>query len=361
MRRINSRDVARRAGVSQSTVSRVLNNNFSDKIPISQETIERVTKVVEELGYEPNLAARSLRTRQTSMIGVLFDDILSSLSHKILEGIYATTEEAGFHILIQSSGHRENRTKADIARDQECLRWFQAQQVEGIIVVDSRANVAHPEDSLNSGGLPIIFVNRYWNENPPHAFVYPDDRGGGQMATRHLIDLGHQKIGYINGPAERCTCSSERLLGFQDALREAGLEMRPEWVVRGDWRPESGYNAAKQIFRHGERPTALFVANDYMAVGCIRAVQELGIRVPEDLAIVGFDNREAATYVEPPLTTVTLPGDAMGRLAAEMMIDATRKKQVPITGRQVPSRLLIRNSCGSGTVSPGSWLWQPTS
>lgn len=360
MQRVNSRDVARRAGVSQSTVSRVLNNNFHDKFPISQETIDRVIQAVEELGYEPNLAARGLRTGQTLMIGILFDDILSRLSHKILEGIQTTLDRAGFHVLIQSSGHREDRTDADIKKDQEYVRWFQAQRVAGIIMVDSRANAARPEDSLNSGGLPMIFVNRFWKENPPHPFIYPNDREGGYMATRHLIDLGHRKIGYINGPDERCTCGSDRLLGFQDALAEAGLEMRPEWVFRGGWSPESGYEAGKHILSSTDRPTAIFSANDYMAIGCIRAAHDLRIRVPEELAIVGFDNREAATYVEPALTTVILPGDEMGAHAAELMMKAVRGEEYPIEGMQISSRLIIRNSCGSGAVPPSTWLWQPT-
>ncbi len=360
MQRVNSRDVARRAGVSQSTVSRVLNNNLQDKFPISQETIERVMNAVEELGYEPDLAARSLRTGQTLMIGILFDDILSSLSHKILEGIQTTLDQAGFHVLIQSAGHKEVRAEADIKRAQEYVRWFHAQRVEGIIVVDSRANAATLGDTLKSSGLPLIFVNRFWKENPPHAFVYPDDRGGGYMATRHLIELGHQKIGYINGPDERCSCGPDRLLGFQDALREAELEIRTEWMWRGNWRPESGYAAGKQILSRADRPTAIFAANDYMAIGCIRAAFDLGLRVPEDFAIVGFDNREAATYVEPALTTVTLPGDEMGTRAAELMVSAIRGEEYPVAGVQIPSTIIIRNSCGSNAVPPSTWLWKPS-
>lgn len=360
MQRVSSRDVARRAGVSQSTVSRVLNSHLHDKFPISQETIDRVMQAVEELGYEPNLAARSLRTGRSLTVGVLFDDILSSLSHKILEGIQATLDDAGLHVLIQSSGHREDRTAADNKRDQEYVRWFRAQRVAGIIMVDSRANAARPEDSLNSGGVPMVFVNRFWEENPPHPFVYPDDRGGGYMATRHLIDLGHRKIGYINGPNERCTCGSHRFLGYQDALAEAGIGMRPEWILRGSWRPESGYEVGRQILSGSDRPTAIFAANDYMAIGCIRAARDLGVHVPEELAVVGFDNREAATYVEPALTTVTLPGTEMGIRAAELMLRAVRGDQYAVAGMQVSSSLIVRNSCGSGAVPPGTWLWVPT-
>lgn len=358
MRRASSRDVARRAGVSQSTVSRVLNKNISDKFPISEDTIARVLQAVDELDYEPNLAARSLRTRQTMMIGVLFDDIDCDLSTEILSGILTVLNDAGYHILVRSSEHDEERTRADVERDRECVHWFRAQQVEAIIIVDSRANLALPEDDLDSGDVPMVFINRIWEneEMSNHTFVYPDSIGGGYLATHHLIALGHQRIGYINGPEERCTCGGDRLTGFRNALAEANLVSNPEWVLRGDWSAESGYAAGQKLLSRNNRPTAIFAANDYMAIGCIAAARNLGLDVPEDLAVVGFDNRDVAIYTDPALTTVTLPGLEMGRGGAELVIAAARGEAFRPGGTIVPSKLIVRNSCGSNRVPKGKWL-----
>jgi DNA-binding LacI/PurR family transcriptional regulator len=331
---ITIKQVADAAGVSVATASRALSN--SDH-PINPETKQRILEVAQQLNYRPNQVARSLRTDRSPIIGIICDDITSDFTTVIVRGIQDRLKAEGyFCIVINTDWNPDNEQKA--------IHDLAGHSIEGIIFAETTHQFADRE--LNLGDKKSVFVHRLFANGSANSIV-PDEIYGGHLATQHLIQLGHRRIGHVLGSHEYFS-SEERLQGYKLALEEAGIPFDPTLVAEGGYALEPGYRGARQLLELPEPPTAIFAANDLSAVGTIYAAQDLGLHLPDDLAIVGYDDQSIVpTIVRPNLTTVTLPCFEMGQASAELLLsliqkDVTLKEEIKIKGK-----LIVRESCGS--------------
>jgi LacI family transcriptional regulator, galactose operon repressor len=326
-------DIARETGFSISTVSRVLSNS---NYPVSESIREKVLRAAEMMGYEPNIAARSLRTDRTNTIGIIVDDLLSPFTPPIVRGIQDYLNEHGFLSLIVNSDW-------DPDQEQAAIKTLLSRPVDGIIFVEYSHQTT--SDVLEQSNKPRVFVHRLFG-SPIKNSVVPDDYYGASLATEHLINLGHRRIGYINGPENWHTCRA-RLSGYQNTLASHNLVFDAALVQPGDWELESGYGAAENLLKLAERPTAIFAANDQMALGAIYAIQDAGLRVPEDVAVVGYDNRNFTKTVRPSITTVNMPVIEMGGVAAELLLRQIAEGRKEAEEIKVKGQLIVRETCGA--------------
>jgi LacI family transcriptional regulator len=326
-------EIATATGFSVPTVSRALTN---PDYPLSAATRQRINEVAREMGYKPNLTARSLRTDQSNTIGIIVDDILSPFAPRILRGIQDVLKQHGYlNLIINSDWY------PDVER--EAISTLLSRPVDGIIFVEN----AHlkDNDTLHRSRKPYVFVHRFIGAKVTNSIV-PDNYDGVILAIQHLVSLGHRRIAFINGP-DGYPVAQQRLEAYKAELAAQNLEFEPILVDKGDWEYEGGYKAAKNILKVAHLPTAIFVANDVMALGAIDAIQEAGLHVPNDLAIVGYDNRDFTSIVHPKITTVTIPAYEMGQLAAEFLLKQLREGWQEMDEIKVKGRLLIRETCGA--------------
>jgi LacI family transcriptional regulator len=327
------KDVARDAGVSVATVSRV----FNDSGPVSAETRQRILDVAARLRYAPHGVARSLITSKTSTIGVLLPDLYGEFFSEVIRGMDQAAQRRGYHLLVSSSHDAKDEIEA-------ALRAMRG-RVDGLIAMsphlDAPALVANVPLAL-----PVVLLNCAVKGNGYDALTIQNLRGAYQM-TRHLLDLGHRPIAMIRG-AEGNYDAAERLTGYRKALREAGLEPRAEWELPGDFTEASGFRAVAALLALGERPTAVFAANDAMAIGALSALREAGVRVPEEIAVVGFDDIPLARYMNPPLSSVHVPMAGLGARAVETLLHAMDAKNEHTRRHQrMETTLVVRRSCGA--------------
>lgn len=329
--RVTIKDIARAAGVSHTTVSRALR----DSEEISPETRARIRAIAESLGYRPNPVARALQGRRTQTIGVVVTRLSDPFHTEVVQGIERVAQAHGYGLLLSLSHE-------DPEKERAIVEMLAAKQVDGIIVAASRLGSRYLP-LLEALRIPIVLINSH--QTGPYVYsVATDNVHGGYLATRYLIGLGHRAIAYI-GSRRGGRSNQDRYRGYRQALREAGLNPRPEWVVKGDGRVEGGEMAMRRLLEVRPRPTAVFCYNDLTAIGALKAALRAGLRVPEELSIIGFDGLEEGTYVIPALTTVAQPRQQLGRLAAEMLLEI-------LDGRPSPKRILLqgtlieRESCG---------------
>jgi len=326
-------DIAKETGFSISTVSRVLSNS---NYPVAEQIREKVVRAAETMGYEPNIAARSLRTDRTKTIGIIVDDLLSPFTPPIVRGIQDYLNETGFLSLIVNSDWDPNQ-------EQAAIKTLLSRPVDGIIFVEYSHQTT--SDALERSNKPRVFVHRLFG-SPIKNSVVPDDHYGASLATEHLIGLGHDRIGYINGPENWHTCRA-RLRGYQDTLANHNLPFDESLIQPGDWEMDSGYAAAQNFLKQEEPPTAIFAANDSMALGAIYAIQDAGLRIPDDIAVVGYDNRNFTTTVRPRITTVSMPVIEMGGVAAELLLKQIAEGRKEEEEIKVKGQLIIRETCGA--------------
>lgn len=329
-------DIARETGYSIATVSRVLSHS---SYPVSEQIRERVLQAAEALDYEPNIAARSLRTDRTATIGIIVDDLLSPFTPPIVRGIQDHLHEHGFLSLIVNSDW-------DPDQEQAAIKTLLHRPVDGIIFVEYSHRAI--SDALEQSNKPRVFVHRLFG-SPIKNSVVPDDSFGAGLATRHLMALGHRRIGYINGPENWHTCRA-RLRGYHDALVADGRAFEPALVQPGDWEIESGYLAAQNLLRLDERATAIFAANDLMALGAIYAAQDAGLEIPGDMAVVGYDNRNFTRIFRPGITTVSMPTIDMGTVAAELLLKQVAEGRKEEEEIKVKGQLIVRQTCGASAA-----------
>jgi len=334
---VTIRDVAEAAGVSIATVSRVLNNINH---PVGAETRQRILAAAESLGYRPNIAARSLRTDRSATVGIIADDIVGPFATKIIRGIQDRLRQAGYLCVIISADW-------DPEAEREAIHDLISRSIDGIIFSETWHNTA--VESLDIASKPYVFVHRQFAA-PGQYSTIPDEHHGAHLAMTHLIGLGHRRIGYINGP-EHYYASALRLDGYQEELARAQIAFDPALVGCGDWGLDSGYAAMVRLLDAQPRLTALFAGNDLMAAGAIYALQDAGLRVPEDVAVVGYDDREISRTFRPKLTTVTLPCYEMGQAAAQMLLERMGGKREIVEEVKVRGCLLVRESCGADAVA----------
>ncbi|MDP9799748.1 DNA-binding LacI/PurR family transcriptional regulator [Catenuloplanes nepalensis] len=329
-------DVARLAGVSHQTVSRVLNEHPN----VRPETRDRVLAAIEELAYRRNFSARALVTSRTQTLGVVAFDTTLFGPASTLYGIEQAAREAGYFVSIVSL---KSITRETV---REALDYLAAQSVDGYIVLAPQQAAIEAIAGLPLG-LPVVAVEGPNAGDVP--IVAVDQAGGGALATQYLLDLGHRTVWHIGGPPNWLEADA-RVRGWESALTAAGAPVPPP--VRGDWSPRSGYQAGAELATLARaepgRITAIFVGNDQMALGALRALREADIRVPEDVSVVGFDDIPEAEFFPPPLTTVTQDFTEVGRRSMRMLLaqlDAARPDHPPGALRDiVPARLAIRSS-----------------
>ena len=317
------KDIAARAKVSVATVSYVLNKTNN---PVSEETRQRVLEIAGEMNYQPNWAAKGLKTARYNAIGVMVEDMRSFFASSIIDGISQCAEENGLSVIL-SNLRMDNKT--DIANYyeigkhtawiKEMIQGMMQMQVDGLIYIGAFYRDVH--DLLSNFSVPHAYLYCYASGDSDHPSVYYDDELAAYEATHHLVDKGHTRIAHVRG-VPNTDPSIDREAGYCRALREAGLPIEEELIVTGDFLIEVAYKNILPVLGAQTPPTAVFVASDYMAKGVYDACQELNLRVPEDISIVGFDDREYAALLTPPLTTMAMPSHQMGYRAMEEMIRA---------------------------------------
>lgn len=311
-------DVARLAGVSPTTVSFVLNNVSGSGI--SERTSSRVKASAHELHYRPNATAKLLRTNRSHTIGFVTDEIASTpFAGDIIKGAQAAAWEDGKTLVIVDTG--KNRKIEESA-----VEMMLERRVEGIIYAAMYHRAVEPP--TNCREVPVVLLDCY-SEDGSWASVVPDEVSGGRTATEVLLDKGHERVGFIN-LRPGVPAAIGRLEGYKQALEARGLAFDSSLVGYGDGTANAGYEIAAALLRASDPPTAIFCGNDQMAMGAYEALKEIGLRVPEDVAVVGFDNLDLiAAQLRPPLSTVALPHYEMGRWAVEYLIEQAEHERIP--------------------------------
>lgn len=334
-------EVAKLAGVSRSTVSRVVNQHPN----VRPEVRERVWEVIRKTGYQPHAAARSLATRRTRVIGLIIPQAVTTLFTDpyfpiLIRGVADACNAHNYHLMLSLFSRRrvqESRARQDLLY-QQVLR---GRYLDGVVV--SSAPLDDPIfPRLLEDGVPFIIVGRYPHERANYVDV--DNVAGARMAVEHLLQLGHERVATITGPLNMCS-GQDRLEGYRQALAARGIPVDEDLIAEGDFTEQGGQAAMRRLLPH--RPTAVFAASDMMAVGAIKVLREAGLRVPEDVAVVGFDDIPLASMVEPPLTTVRQPIEQLGSMAVELLVSLMENPGEETVHRVVlPTELVIRASCG---------------
>jgi len=328
---VTIRSVAVAAGVSMSTVSNVLSGRHEQ---MAVETRERVLAAIASLNYQPNHAARSLVTKRTATIGLIMSEVTNSLYPPVTVGAEEACREAGYGLLLANADDAESELRG--------VDLMRAKRVDALVIFSVSLLDADNRQlyAAQKAGMPVVAINRCLPLDAPLSAVWFDHKSGGRLATQHLIDLGHRRIAHIAGPANRMT-GIHRREGYEAALTTAGIPLQPSLVASGDYSFASGEHLMRQLWP--ERPTAVFVAGDAMALGALRALSRLGVRVPDDLSLVAFGNPDFVRYATPAITTVDLPVAMAGRVAVEL---ALRRMQRPEEKevRLLETSLLVRET-----------------
>ncbi|MGB9870828.1 MAG: LacI family DNA-binding transcriptional regulator [Anaerolineae bacterium] len=337
--RPTSRDVARLAGVSRTTVSLVLNN--VPDVPISPETRQRVLEAARQLNYYPDASARRLVSGKTSTIALVWhrgpdrtyrDAFLPGL----LQGVTRAARLYGYYVLFRPIEPDEP--------DDAWVELARGRHTDGLILSGPRSDDTALLD-LHREGFPLVLHGQLPGADIPSVDV--DNERGAMTAVRHLLALGHRRIGMITNAPLAYTASRQRLEGYRRALQEAGIPYDEALVRYGNFDEESGRQAMEALLAREERPTAVFVASDMVAIGALRALQEHGLRAPEDVAIASFDDIAASRYLTPALTTVHVPTFGLGWSAAELLIRIIEGDTPNETQVRLETELIVRESCGA--------------
>jgi LacI family transcriptional regulator len=330
--------VGQLAGVSRSTVSRVVNGHPS----VSSEVRERVWDVIRETGYQPHAAARSLVTRRTRIIGVIIPESVAKLFVDpffplLLGGITATCNTRDYHLMLSLFNGPANP-------EELYRRLVHSGHLDGVVVASARLDDPLVCRLLQDQ-VPFILVGRHVDDRVRYVDV--DNVGGARMAVDHLIRLGHRRIATISGPLGT-PAGADRLAGYRSALQSSRISPLEELAVEGDFTKGSGATGMQRLLP--AQPSAVFCASDSMAIGALETIREAGLRVPEDIALVGFDDVPVATAVEPALTTVRQPIEGLGTMAAQLLLSLVENPpDEPMPGQRIilPAKLIVRNSCGA--------------
>lgn len=326
-------DVAALAEVSIKTVSRVLNHEPHVRVA----TRERVLAAVETLGYRPNASARALAGSRSYLLALFLDNASPAYHSQLEQGAMSACRDAGYHLVVEQF----------LARGEELARrltaFHNAIRMDGVILPPPLCDQPEVLASLEAEKTPYVRIAPTTDlDRAPYVFM--DDRAAAHQMTVYLRGLGHRDIAFITGPADHYA-AARRLEGFQEAMSQAGLSVRPEWIQRGDFSFRSGSDCAERLLAGPDRPTAVFAGNDDMALGVMAVANRLHIDLPGQMTLAGFDDSPSAQVVWPQLTTVRQPTAEMARIAVERLVGAGRDDEAP-KGRQLDFELMIRQSSG---------------
>jgi LacI family transcriptional regulator len=326
-------DVARRAGVAPITVSRVINNSGY----YSQEILERVEAAISELGYVPNTLARSLRSKRTNTLALVLTDITNPFFTTLARGVEDTASDAGFTVIFCNTDESQ-------AEEQKYLHVLVQKQVDGILLVPSRST-ADSIEFIHKHNTPVVVLDRRV-PNAQTDVVRADSQGGAYQLTRLLLGLGHRHVAILSGPRDVST-AEDRVAGYQQAMAEAGIPEAEKLVCYGAFTQESGYEMVKQALTATPQLTALFAANNFIGIGALKALQDLGLRVPEDIALVAFDDLPPALVTFPFFTLAAQPAYEMGKKATELLLSRLAgEASGPYQEIILPTELIVRQSSG---------------
>lgn len=335
------RDVAELAGVSTATVSHVINGSKK----LSPETTEKVLRAISQVNYTPNTVAKSLRMGQTHTIGVLVEDIRGLPVAAIVSGISETLSKAGYKTifhdlhLLEKLYNQYEQIGTYRERINEGVTLLKSSNVDGIIYVAMHDR--HLDYLLDPMETPLVYA--YSHGTDQDTYVTYSNRDSAADMTRYLLKHGHKRIGVIAGHPHSYP-TGQRLLGIQMAMQQAGLVLPPEYIRYGNWEYESGKEQTVALLQLPNPPTGIFAMNDLMAAGSLAVIQAKGLQIPEDIAIVGFDNREISSYLQPPLTTVALPTPEIGAKAALHIIDMISNPYIHPVRDIIPCSIIERGS-----------------
>lgn len=329
--RVTIRDVAKLAGCSQATAARVL-GGYSYA---SEETRRKVLAAAEALGYRPNRLARSMVTGRTQTIGLVVGEIDNPFFAALARAVIETVREHGYTVLLANSDE-------NLRVEEDVLTVMKEQRVDGCVIAPVSSRKTSLDELLRSD-MPVVLVDRGLAGAEVDTVLIENEEGACQ-AVSHLIQHGHTRIAVIHGDLDRSS-NEERLRGYRRAFAEAGLPI-DESLVRPAYEIEDAYRVVSELLREPDRPTALFTAHNHASLGAVHAIREAGLSVPEDIAVVGFDDTDWATLVKPQLTAVAQPVYEMGRTAAELLLRRMEGDQRPPVRVRIASRLMIRASCG---------------
>lgn len=343
---MNSNDIAKIAGVSRSTVSRVINNYPN----VPEETREKVLKVIKKYDYVPHASARMLAGYKNRIIGLFIIDIVErkdGIKNRITKSPYyleftssviEAASEKGYRVLVHIIHNA--------SRYEEIKICFYDKTISGGIFIGEN-NGDSVIKKIIKEGYKVALIDqdvRLYNDNSKCIIVNSDNYNGAYNATKHLISLNHTKIAHITGDLEKFS-SIERVKGYKKALQDSNIPINNQFIINSEFIEMGGYRAAKKIFSRDNKPTAIFASNDKIAIGAIKAIKELGLKVPEDVSIIGFDNIEESKYLDPPLTTIQMELAEMAELATNRIINSIENYMNVSEYYNIPVTLVSRSTC----------------
>lgn len=324
------RDVAKAVGVSPSTVSRAL----ADSPLVNQKTKARILKAATRLGYERNELARALVMGTSGAVGLIVPDITNPFFSDIARGVSEIADRAGYGVILCNTDGRADR-------ESSYIRLLRRKQVDGLIVCSATLEASFAAD-LAAADLPYVLVSRLSSEADV-PYVITDDAAGARLAVEHLIALGHRRIGFVGGP-EGVQSSRDRMASYLEVLQEHNLPEVPAWRCHADFTQSAGREAGRRILSLDEVPSAIFAANDVIALGVLEVAEGLGLRVPESLSLIGYDNISYAALPRIQLTTIAQPAVEMGQIAADGLLAAVKAGVTPTLVRVLAPRLVVRST-----------------
>ncbi len=335
--RVTIREVAAKAGVSHQTVSRVINESER----VNPETRARVQAAIAELGFQPNAIARSMARGSTRTLACISPNLTDYTYASIIEGAETEARRHGYFLISASAPDAAAFTVL-------VEQLIASQRTEGLLALNPYIDERYQH---LPAGVPTVIVGAQARDERSHS-VSLDETNAGRMATQYLLSMGHRRIALITGPLEE-DCSQDRQAGYQQALQEAGVDFDPTLVMEGDWSATSGHQAVECLLEDGADFSAIFAQNDRIAVGAIRALREAGLRVPEQVSVVGFDDMPLASYFDPPLTTVRQDIFYIGSEAARLLIQAIEQPGRQTQHVHLPVELIERGSTAKANPEKG--------
>jgi LacI family transcriptional regulator len=325
------REVAEKAGVSIATVSRVISGSGG----VSKKLEKRVQKSIEALDFRPNQVARRLRARSTKVIGVVINDIHNPFNHDLIEGIESVLQENEYLLLL-------GNTSDNPQREQQKLNSFLSEDVTGLIFACSNQDATYYNKLLDKG-IALVAVDRK-PANLKVDCVQVDNDEAAFRAVQHLVQEGHKRIGLVAGPLTIST-AAQRCAGYQRALVAAGLAVDPQLIQVGDYRQVGGYSAMGVLLDQPDRPSAVLVSNNLMTLGALQMIHERDLNIPDEIALIGFDDMPWAASLRPPLTVIAQPVFEMGAVAARLLMGRIQEPGSPIQQVTLDTKLIVRASC----------------